>query len=192
MHVKAKAVGERLRVLILERGWNQSELARKSGMRPSNVSNYLRGSNVPNPRQLAKLAEALGTTPADILNFGGEASPAPGSRAVSLTPVDQREGHMRLQVDQVVPAELATQVIGLLLARLTQEQSPATAPGVHMAGEPEAEVAIKRAPIRPCGSILDTLLPANPPKPLNAKQIRPLDGPCPVAVEDLGKLRKVG
>src|SRR6266540_3145014 len=35
MQERAKAVAERLRVLILEKGWNQSELARRSGMRPS-------------------------------------------------------------------------------------------------------------------------------------------------------------
>ncbi len=184
MQERAKAVAERLRVLILEKGWNQSELARRSGMRPSNVSNYLRGTNVPNPRQLAKLAEALGTTPGDILNASAEA-PA-GSRSLCLSHVGERDGHLRLQIDQVVPAEVATQVIELLLPRISSNADEA--PCVEET-QTEDESEIPR--VRACGrNIFDTLLPANPPTPINAKQVRPLDGPAPVDVFE--KTRKVG
>ena len=190
MQGRAKAVAERLRVLILEKGWNQSELARRSGMRPSNVSNYLRGSNVPNPKQLAKLAEALGTTPADILNVSADID-ALKSRSVSVTHVCEREGHLRLQVDQVVPAEVATQVIGLLIPQITQASEELQA--TPAAGDEEAESDGETEtpwPMTIRGSILDTLLPANPPKPVNAKQVRPLDGPAPVDPFDQ-KNRKV-
>jgi len=182
MQARAKAVAERLRVLIVERGWNQSELARRSGMRPSNVSNYLRGSNVPNPKQLAKLAEALGTTPGDILGAGLEGSAA---RALSLTQVEKRDGHLRLQIDQVVPAEVASQVIGLLLPRASNE--PVQSPGM----DEQEEIEPPSPAIRACGrSLLDTLLPANPPPAMNAKQVRPLDGPAPIDVFE--KTRRVG
>lgn len=175
MQLRAKAVAERLRVLILEKGWNQSELARRSGMRPSNVSNYLRGSNVPNPKQLAKLAEALGTSPGEILNAGGVLE-APKSRALSVSQVGEREGHLRLQVDQVVPAEVATQVIGLLIPQIGQ---PSEDP-VHGTPTADNDDNAEVPPMRLArGSILDALLPANPPTPVNAKQVRPLDGPAP-------------
>lgn len=185
MQGRAKAVAERLRVLILEKGWNQSELARRSGMRPSNVSNYLRGSNVPNPKQLAKLAEALGTTPADILNVGAEVE-TPKSRALSVSQVEEREGHLRLQVDQVVPTEVATQVIGLLIPQISHAPDQVQE-GMAAQNEDDADAPVYR-PVR--GSILDTLLPANPPKPVNAKQVRPLDGPAPLDPFDQ-KNRKV-
>jgi transcriptional regulator with XRE-family HTH domain len=185
MQERAKAVAERLRVLILERGWNQSELARRSGMRPSNVSNYLRGTNVPNPRQLAKLAEALGTTPGDILSASAEASTAP--RSLRLTHVEERSGQLRLQVDQVVTAEVATQVIGLLMHRMSNVSDRAP---LAEDGNPANESELLPR-MRACGgNILDALLPANPPTPINAKQIRPLDGPAPVDVFE--KPRKVG
>ena len=185
MQGRAKAVADKLRGLILEKGWNQSELARRSGMRPSNVSNYLRGSNVPNPKQLAKLADALGTTPGDILNVGGEME-APKSRALSVSQVEEREGHLRLQVDQVVPAEVATQVLGLLIPQITH--APQELQGMPVA-ENDEEAEMPQISI-PRGSILDTLLPANPPKPVHAKQVRPLDGPAPVDPFDQ-KNRKV-
>ena len=179
MQGRAKVVAERLRVLILERGWNQSELARRAGMRPSNVSNYLRGSNVPNPKQLAKLAEALGTTPADILNVTGD---DPAARPLAITQVETREGHLRLQVDQIVPAEVATQVLGLLIPEIAQPANDDS--DVAVAEEDDAPMPLRR------GSILDALLPANPPVPVNAKQVRPLDGPAPV--DAIAKFRKVG
>ena len=183
MHVRAKAVGERLRALILERGWNQSELARRSGMRPSNVSNYLRGSNVPNPTQLSKLALALGTTAAELLGAGAlEHSGAPNS--VSLTQVED-QSRLRLQVDQVVPADLARQVIGLLLTRV-EEGGAAVGNFASPLNEPYCDEEPPQP--RRISSILDTLLPATPPKPVNAKQVRQLDGP--VAVEQLEATRK--
>ena len=54
-------------------------------MTPTNVSNYVRGTHVLHPRQLAKLAEALGTTPGVILSANGEM--AAGTTPVCLTPV---------------------------------------------------------------------------------------------------------
>jgi transcriptional regulator with XRE-family HTH domain len=183
---KAKAIGDRLRVLILQKGWNQSELARRSRITPTSVSNYVRGMHVPHPRQLAKLAETLGTTPEDILTANGEM--AAGSRPVCLTPVDKRIGHLRLQVDQVVPAEVATQVIALLLSRVSDGVDEAPHIEDH-AEEEELDAEMPR--VRAGGrNILETLLPANPPTPINAKQVRPLDGPAPADVFD--KRRRVG
>jgi transcriptional regulator with XRE-family HTH domain len=188
MHARAKAVGERLKALILEKGWNQSELARRAGMRPSNVSNYLRGTNVPNPTQLAKLAAALGTTAGDLLGASAALAQSGAPNSLYLTEVED-EGRLRLQVDQVVPADLARQVIGLLLTRVREEQTAPVADLALPANDPHAEEEEAPQPRRFGTSILDTLLPANPPKPVNAKQVRQLDGP--VAVEEQRTNRKV-
>ena len=178
MHARAKAVGERLKALILEKGWNQSELARRAGMRPSNVSNYLRGSNVPNPTQLAKLATALDTTAAELLGAGDVLAHNGAPNSVCLTKVED-EGRLRLQVDQVVPADLARQVIGLLLTRLMDDPIASVTDFEPPADDLRAEEEALE-PRRFAGSILDTLLPATPPKPINAKQVRQLDGPMTV------------
>lgn len=186
MHARAKAVGERLKALILEKGWNQSELARRAGMRPSNVSNYLRGTNVPNPTQLSKLATALGTTAAELLGASAALAHSGAPNSVCLTQVAD-EGRLRLQVDQVVPADLARQVIGLLLTRLMNERSAVVDDFALSVNEPHAEEEPPQ-PRRFANSILDTLLPTTPPKPVNAKQVRQLDGP--VAVEEQQANRK--
>ena len=188
MHTRARAVGERLKALILEKGWNQSELARRAGMRPSNVSNYLRGTNVPNPTQLSKIAMALGTTAAELLGASAALGHTGAPNSLCLTQVED-ESRLRLQVDQVVPAELARQVIGLLLTRV-EERSAAVDDFAQSVNEPRAQEAEEEPaqPRRFANSILDTLLPAIPPKPVNAKQVRQLDGP--VAVEEQQANRK--
>lgn len=46
--------------LMHRQGINQSELARRSGLRPAQISRYLSGDVEPKGRQLERLAEALG------------------------------------------------------------------------------------------------------------------------------------
>ncbi len=43
-------------------GWNQSELARRAGLRPAAISTYCRGKDVPSPESMTKLARVLGWT----------------------------------------------------------------------------------------------------------------------------------
>lgn len=42
------------------RGWSRAELARRAALHPADVGKYEAGRLVPYPRQLARLAEALG------------------------------------------------------------------------------------------------------------------------------------
>jgi transcriptional regulator with XRE-family HTH domain len=62
-----EAFGRRLNSLLLKKGWNQSELARKSGIGRDSVSNYVRGKNFPSQAQLIAMAEALGVEAEEIL-----------------------------------------------------------------------------------------------------------------------------
>src|SRR3954468_12323629 len=99
-----KTLSMKLRTLMPARGFDQAELARRSGIRPNSISRYLAGLNMPRPGQLAKLAAALHVSIGDLL--AEHDAPAPtdgGSSLVRLTQSSALPGLVRLQVDQSVP-----------------------------------------------------------------------------------------
>ena len=53
--------------LIMDKGWNQSELARRSGVGRDAVSTYIRARSYPEPKTLLKLSKALGVKPEELL-----------------------------------------------------------------------------------------------------------------------------
>ena len=55
--------GRRLTAMLVEKVWSQSDLARASGLGRDSISQYARGRSIPSPKNLSKLANALGTTP---------------------------------------------------------------------------------------------------------------------------------
>lgn len=66
-HLKKQSFGRRLYHLMLERGWHQSELARRAGIPRDAVSIYVRGKSFPTPKNLAALALAFGMKETDLL-----------------------------------------------------------------------------------------------------------------------------
>jgi transcriptional regulator with XRE-family HTH domain len=66
-HLTKQEFGRRLYRLLLERGWNQSELARRADLPRDSVSTYIRGRSLPTPTSLKKIAEALGVEPENLL-----------------------------------------------------------------------------------------------------------------------------
>lgn len=58
---------KRLRKLMLDRNWNQSELARRSKMGRDSISCYMRALNLPEALTIKKLAKALGVSEEDLL-----------------------------------------------------------------------------------------------------------------------------
>ena len=64
--------GERLRSLRKTRGWTQADLARASGLTRSHISRLEAGAiQLPSRERLHRLAQALGTTPDDLLAAAG-------------------------------------------------------------------------------------------------------------------------
>lgn len=55
----AEGLGDRIARLRRAKDWNQKELADRIGARPSQISKYERGSYLPRPDLLPRLAEAL-------------------------------------------------------------------------------------------------------------------------------------
>lgn len=73
-HLTREEFGRRLADAMSDKGWNQAELARAAGVLRDSVSNYIRGNILPEPKNLAKLAHALGVTPDDLLpNYSEQA-----------------------------------------------------------------------------------------------------------------------
>lgn len=61
-------LGENVRRLRKERGLSQEELAFQAGMKRSYLSDLERGTRNPTVRAVGRLAEALETLPADLLD----------------------------------------------------------------------------------------------------------------------------
>ena len=65
-------VGLRVRQLRLERGMSQETLGAVAGLDRTYVSGLERGKRNPSLRTLARIAEGLGVTPAELLRRAGE------------------------------------------------------------------------------------------------------------------------
>ncbi|MCJ7997485.1 helix-turn-helix transcriptional regulator [Rhizobium cremeum] len=96
--------------LMLNKGMNQSELARASGLERNRISAYVRGVALPTGLFLTKLASALGVKPTDLL---------PDSRLDEEKPtysvLRSADGKdMRLTTDVWLPVDIGNQVVQLL------------------------------------------------------------------------------
>lgn len=66
-HMTKLEFGRRLYQLMIGRGWHQSELARRAGLNRDSISTYIRGSSLPTPLNLQKLAAAFDMAPEALL-----------------------------------------------------------------------------------------------------------------------------
>lgn len=66
-HLTKQEFGKRLYTLMLDRGWHQSELARRSGLPRDSISVYVRGKSLPTPQSLAALAKTFGIPAEELL-----------------------------------------------------------------------------------------------------------------------------
>lgn len=111
---------KRLQHFMGEKGWNQSETARraaehmpgKKSFGRDNISCYVRGVSIPRSEHLHALAKALGVKPADLV-------PAPmtksvESKAPALDLRDVGAGKVWLRVNTEVPWETAVEVMKLV------------------------------------------------------------------------------
>jgi transcriptional regulator with XRE-family HTH domain len=66
-HLERHDFAKRLYRMILEKGWTQSELARRSGVQRESVSNYVNANTMPDVPNVKKMATALGVKPEDLM-----------------------------------------------------------------------------------------------------------------------------
>lgn len=66
-HLAKKEFGRRLYKLMLSRGWNQSETARRAGLTRDKISTYVRGLAFPTPACAKALASAFDMSVEELL-----------------------------------------------------------------------------------------------------------------------------
>lgn len=176
-----KTLAIKLKTLMPANGFDQAELARKSGIRPNSISRYLAGLNMPRPAQLAKLAAALRVDIGHLLTEDRPlANPAAGSNLLCLTQVSDSPGMVRLQVDQSVPGEVATRILELLLEAHKSHGESSFEEDSRVTSLEKTKPRKADAPKPPqgnCGNLADILLPRTPRRPEHVRQVLRLDGP---------------
>lgn len=116
-HIKID-FAKRLQKAMIDKGWNQSELARRasaflpksSPLTRDSVSHYVRAVALPRPAQLAALAKALGKSPADLL-------PTVPTAVGKAPPFDIRQlenGNVWLRVNQAVTFDQSLRIMHIL------------------------------------------------------------------------------
>jgi transcriptional regulator with XRE-family HTH domain len=109
---------KRLQDALNEKGWTQSELARRmapmlkeSRIGRDNISKYVRGKVLPLPAALEAMAKVLGVEAKDLLPSRGTQT------STEMSPLDVRDigaGRVWLQVNQAVDWPVALKIMNLL------------------------------------------------------------------------------
>lgn len=120
--------GRRLQRMMVDKGWNQSELARQASrfmpkgkhFRRDNVSLYVRGLQVPGPVRLSALCKALGTTPQELVPSGAFSSVDETAPPLSIKALTN--GQAWLQINQAVSMDVAMRVVAILEQARTEKR----------------------------------------------------------------------
>lgn len=109
----------RLQRAMVEKGWNQSELARRAAkFAPGekfirdNVSKYMRGKVLPGPVHLSALCKAIGKKPEDLLPIRGLSGGPESSVPFAVT--DAGDGQMWLRINMAVSWDTAMKIQQLI------------------------------------------------------------------------------
>lgn len=114
--------GRRLAHHIIERGWNQSDLHRKTkeidpeekGIGRDAVSNYVNGQNFPTPKSLALLCKALDVTREELLPNAIQQAMNDEHPALELRSAAGHPGKAWVLVNRMMSFETATKIVKLI------------------------------------------------------------------------------
>ena len=109
--------GRRLHAILLERGWNQSEMARKTGVGRDAISTYVRGRSLPEPGTLKKMADALSMDPAELLPNAVESAVDRDLPALEIREAIGHPGMAWLRVNRRVTTTQALRIMQILQER---------------------------------------------------------------------------
>lgn len=116
----------RLNKLMLDKGMKQSDLARqvwgtqtdKRGYEVARnrdrISVYLSGRGYPDPVNLAKIADALGTTPEDLAPNITAATVEREKPEILMSAISGHSDKVLLRVNKLVPLSVAAEIVGIL------------------------------------------------------------------------------
>ena len=106
--------GRRLQGLLLSKGWNQSELARRAGIGRDSVSTYVNGKTFPTPLALKALADALGLSPEELLPNSMMNAMDDEHPAVELRQAVGHPGKAWLRVNRAMSFGAAAEIIAII------------------------------------------------------------------------------
>jgi len=171
-----KTLALKLKTLMPAHGFDQAELARRSGIRPNSISRYLAGLNMPRPAQLAKLAAALHVDIGELLGEGTLPAAATAVNLLCLTQTPDAPGMVRLQIDQAVPGEVAARIVEILLEARKRPRAQERRP-VGLEKRKPRDAAAPESASDGRSTLADILLPRTPQQPERVRQVLRLDGP---------------
>ncbi len=109
--------GKRLYALMLEKGMNQSDLARAAKMGRDSISTYVRGRSVPTPQNLERLCEALSVASEELYpNYAANAA-AIEEPVLQIKQVNDNSDMMWLNINMKVDANKAIEVMQILKSK---------------------------------------------------------------------------
>ena len=103
--IRRQEFGKRLMHFLVQKGWKQSDLSRKTGLGRDSISQYVNGKTVPSPQSLRKMSDALQTSPEELYpNYNMDAAaeeelPAFEFRAAAGEP-DKMFVQMNIKIDK--------------------------------------------------------------------------------------------
>lgn len=100
---------------MMDKGWNQSQLARYAGLPRDSISVYIRGRSLPTPQSLQKLAACLGCAPEDLLSLYAQAAAEIQPTRLELREIHGEPDYIWLKINARFKAETALKI--LMLAR---------------------------------------------------------------------------
>jgi transcriptional regulator with XRE-family HTH domain len=107
--------GRRLMQLTLEKGWNQSDLARAAGLGRDAISTYVRGRSFPEPRSLKRIADALGLSTEQLLpNIVAMAMDADTSPMLEIKQAAGHPDKVFLRINQMVSLQQAAAIFNII------------------------------------------------------------------------------
>lgn len=106
--------GRRLQSLMLERNWNQAELARAAGLGRDSISTYIRGKVFPDPKNLKRIADALGVTPQQLMPSDMTAVLDAEVPALEIRQSATEPDKVHLRINRTVTIEQATKIFAIL------------------------------------------------------------------------------
>jgi transcriptional regulator with XRE-family HTH domain len=104
----------RLYRLMLAKGWTQAELSKQSDVSRDGISGYIRGNHMPTPRQLDKLANALGVKPDALLPNVVMTAIDEDTPSLELKVSTSDPTRSWLKVNRLVSTQTAGEIITLL------------------------------------------------------------------------------
>lgn len=108
--VTKQEFGRRLLARLIEKGWNQSDLARATGIGKDSISGYIRGRSFPRPDKVHTICSALEIPEGMLLH-----NPRRAGQDEELAPIDIGEGRrVQLRINRWVSLATASRIMAEL------------------------------------------------------------------------------